>query len=46
MLFTETKLYPWHVAQINKAFAKMVTLPLVLFTQVWVTFVDTTCPEN
>jgi hypothetical protein len=43
--FTQTKLFPWQCAQITKAFAKVVTLPLVLSTQIWVTMVESTVSE-
>lgn len=46
MFYTETKLFPWHCAQISKAVAKLVTFPLVVATQVWVTFIDVNCPTK
>lgn len=46
MLITETKLFPWQCAQISKAYAKVLTLPLALATTVWVTFVDVSCPDQ
>lgn len=41
MLYTETKLFPYQMAQITKAWAKMMNYPLTAATAVFVTFVET-----
>lgn len=46
MLYTETKLFPWQMAQITKSWAQLVNYPISIVTAVFVTFVDTICKED